>query len=280
MKLKPKGYFLITAHRSENVDDPESLAKIFMGLEKIHLKFKKRVIYPIHPRTLSKIKKKIPKGIECIKPLGFFDFTKLEKNSFCLITDSGTVPEEALFFGVPCVTIRESTERPEYLEAGGNILSGLDPENLIESIKLITVSKNKLEWIESLGDNKTSDRVANILRGKNKPEYTPNQDCGDNLIIINADKVYLTGKKENEKIYYRHTGFPGGIKETTVSKMKAKNKSTDVIKLAIKRMIPKGPLGYQQMSNCKIFSGIEHLHKAQTPEILDISKLNNKNIQR
>ena len=121
---------------------------------------------------------------------------------------------------------------------------------------------------------------ATILRGKNKPEYTPNQDCGDNLIIINADKVYLTGKKEEEKIYYRHTGHPGGIKETTVSKMKAKNKSTEVIKLAIKRMIPKGPLGYQQMSNCKIFSGIEHLHNAQTPEILDISKLNNKNIQR
>ena len=90
----------------------------------------------------------------------------MEKNAFCLVTDSGTVPEEALFFGVPCVTIRESTERPEYLEAGGNILSGLDPENLVKSIKLITSSKNKLEWIESLGDNKTSDRVANILRGK------------------------------------------------------------------------------------------------------------------
>ena len=166
MKLEPNNYFLITAHRSENVVNPQSLAKIFTGLEKIHLKFKKRVIYPIHPRTLSKIKKKIPKGIECIKPLGFFDFTKLEKNAFCLITDSGTVPEEALFFGVPCVTIRDSTERPEYLEAGGNILSGLEPDNLVKSIKLITSSKNKLEWIESLGDNKTSDRIANILQGK------------------------------------------------------------------------------------------------------------------
>ena len=166
MKLEPNNYFLITAHRSENVDNPQSLAKIFTGLEKIHLKFKKRIIYPIHPRTLSKIKKKIPKGIECIKPLGFFDFTKLEKNAFCLITDSGTVPEEALFFGVPCVTIRDSTERPEYLEAGGNILSGLEPDNLVKSIKLITSSKNKLKWIESLGDNKTSDRIANILQGK------------------------------------------------------------------------------------------------------------------
>lgn len=166
MKLESREYFLVTANRSENVDDPQSLAKIFSGLEKIHSKFKKRVIYPIHPRTVSKIKKKIPKGIECINPLGFFDFSKLEKNAFCLVTDSGTVPEETLFFGIPCVTIRESTERPEYIEAGGNILSGLDPENLVESVKLITSSKNKLKWIESLGDTKTSDKVVNILRGK------------------------------------------------------------------------------------------------------------------
>ena len=89
---------------------------------------------------------------------------------------------------------------------------------------------------------------ANILRGKNKPNYTPNQDCGDNLIIINAEHVHLTGKKSSDKIYYRHTGYPGGIKETNPIKMKAKNKSNDIIKLAIKRMIPSGPLGRQQLS--------------------------------
>ena len=121
---------------------------------------------------------------------------------------------------------------------------------------------------------------ATILRGKNKPEYTPNQDCGDNLIIINADKIHLTGKKNTDKIYYKHTGYPGGLKETNPNKMKAKNKSTEIIKLAIKRMIPSGPLGNQQLSNCKIFSGSNHLHNAQNPEILDISKLNNKNLAR
>lgn len=121
---------------------------------------------------------------------------------------------------------------------------------------------------------------ATILRGKNKPDYTPNQDCGDNLIIINADKVHLTGKKDTDKIYYRHTGHPGGIKETNPSKMRSKNKSTDIIKLAIRRMIPKGPLGSQQLSNCKIFAGSEHLHQAQNPMVLDISQLNNKNIAR
>ena len=96
---------------------------------------------------------------------------------------------------------------------------------------------------------------ANVLRGKNKPNYTPNQDCGDNLIIINADYVHLTGKKAKDKIYYRHTGYPGGIKETNPEKMKAKDKSNEIIKLAIKRMIPSGPLGKKQLSNCKIYSG-------------------------
>ncbi len=119
---------------------------------------------------------------------------------------------------------------------------------------------------------------ANILRGKNKPDYTPNQDCGDNLIIINSDKVVLTGNKENDKIYYSHTGYPGHLKETTVSKMKKKNKSMKILRLAIKRMIPKGPLGRQQLSNCKIFNGSSHSHEAQNPTKLDISKLNRKNI--
>jgi len=118
---------------------------------------------------------------------------------------------------------------------------------------------------------------ANILRGKNKPEYTPNQDCGDNLIIINSDKVLLTGKKFSDKIYYRHTGYPGGLKNTNPMKMKEKNKSSELIKLAIKRMIPKGPLGRQQLSNCKIYNGSEHIHHSQNFTIIDISKLNSKN---
>ena len=121
---------------------------------------------------------------------------------------------------------------------------------------------------------------ANVLRGKNKSNYTPNQDCGDNLIIINADQVHLTGKKATDKIYYRHTGYPGGIKETNPTKMKAKNKSNEIIKLAIKRMIPNGPLGKKQLSNCKIYSGQEHSHTAQQPQKIEFEKFNNKNIKR
>lgn len=172
MKLEQDKYFLVTAHRSENVDNPANLAKIFSGLEKIHSKFKKRIIYPIHPRTLSKIGKRLPKGVECIKPLGFFDFTKLEKNAFCLITDSGTIPEESLYFKKPCVTIRETTERPEYIEAGSNILSGLEPQNLFDSVNMATSSEFNVEWDKSLGDGKTSLKVTNILAGKlNRQKY-------------------------------------------------------------------------------------------------------------
>ena len=147
------------------------------------------------------------------------------------------------------------------------------------SLKSQQIEKN---WLLIDADSAILGRLAvisaNILRGKNKPYYTPNQDCGDNLIIINSNKVVLTGKKETDKYYYSHTGYPGGLKKTNVSKMKEKNKSNEIIKLAIRRMIPKGPLGKQQLSNCKIYRGSEHLHQAQNPTQLDLAKLNTKNI--
>lgn len=167
LKLKKNDYFLVTAHRSENVDDKKSLRNIFTGLEKIYQKYNKKIIYPIHPRTVSKMKGiEIPSGIKIIEPLGFFDFSNLEKNAFCLITDSGTVPEESLYFRKPCVTIRESTERPETIEAGSNILSGLNPEKILQSVNVITSKKPDWEWNTALGDGKTSRKVVNILQGK------------------------------------------------------------------------------------------------------------------
>ena len=151
-------------------------------------------------------------------------------------------------------------------------------------MKTFTLKKNdiKKKWVLIDAQDAVLGRLAvisaNILRGKNKPEYTPNQDCGDNLIIINSDHVHLKGKKSDNKIYYRHTGHPGGIKETTPNKLKEKNKSPEIIKLAIKRMIPSGPLGRKQLSNCKIFPGSDHKHEAQNPEKLDFASLNRKNI--
>ena len=109
---------------------------------------------------------KIPKGIQIIEPLGFFEFSKLEQNAFCLITDSGTVPEETLYFKRPCITIRESTERPETIEAGANILSGLEPSQILKAVETITSQEPSWEWNDALGDGKTARKITNILQGK------------------------------------------------------------------------------------------------------------------
>jgi UDP-N-acetylglucosamine 2-epimerase (non-hydrolysing) len=167
LKLKQNNYFLVTAHRGENVDNIKSLKNILCGLEKIYKKFGKIIIYPIHPRTMSKIKNiKIPNYIKLIDPLGFFDFTNLEKNAFCVLTDSGTIPEEMLYFQKPCVTIRDYNERPEMIEAGSNILSGLNPEKILNSTESIVSGKIDWKWNPALGDGKTSRKVINILHGK------------------------------------------------------------------------------------------------------------------
>ncbi len=119
--------------------------------------------------------------------------------------------------------------------------------------------------------------VATRLRGKHKPMYTPHMDCGDNVIIINADKVKFTGKKWQDKKYYWHTGYPGGIKERAAEKVLEGANPTDVVRKAIQRMIPRGPLGYQQMSNLRVYVGAEHPHEAQDPEVLDVKAMNPKN---
>ena len=119
--------------------------------------------------------------------------------------------------------------------------------------------------------------VANILRGKHKPSFTPHIDCGDNVIIINAEKVRFTGKKTTDKIYYKHTGYAGGIKETTPAKILGGAFPERVLEKAVERMIPRGPLGRQQMRNLRVFKGAEHDHVAQSPEILDVAGMNRKN---
>ena len=119
--------------------------------------------------------------------------------------------------------------------------------------------------------------VANILRGKKKATYTPHMDCGDNVIIINADKVKLTGKKLTDKIYYWHTGHPGGIKQRTAGGLLGGQFPTRVVTKAIERMIPRGPLGRVQMKNLKVYAGIEHGHEAQKPEVYDFASRNPKN---
>jgi large subunit ribosomal protein L13 len=119
--------------------------------------------------------------------------------------------------------------------------------------------------------------VADRLRGKHKPYYTPHLDCGDHVVVINADKVRLTGKKRSDKIYYRHTGYPGGIKSTTAGEILDGAHPERVVEKAIQRMIPKGPLGRQVLGKLRVYAGAEHPHEAQQPEVLDIAAMNDKN---
>ncbi|WP_369026440.1 50S ribosomal protein L13 [Qipengyuania sp. RANM35] len=119
--------------------------------------------------------------------------------------------------------------------------------------------------------------VANHLRGKHKPSYTPHVDCGDHVIIINADKVKFTGRKMTDKVYYKHTGHPGGIKETTPTKVLGGRFPERVLEKAVERMIPRGPLGRAQMRALHIYAGTEHPHDGQKPETLDVASMNRKN---
>ena len=122
---------------------------------------------------------------------------------------------------------------------------------------------------EGLALGRVASQVANILRGKNKPVYTPNGDTGDFVIVINADKVILTGKKLDQKIYYKHSGFVGGLKETKYRKLLAE-KPEEAMRHAIVGMLPKGPLGRQMAKKLKIYAGAEHEHAAQQPEKLEL----------
>lgn len=114
-----------------------------------------------------------------------------------------------------------------------------------------------------------TSEIAAILRGKNKPTFTPHIDTGDYVIVVNADKIKVTGKKLGQKIYYNHSDYPGGMRETTLAEMMAKD-SSEVIRLAVKGMLPKGPLGRSMITKLHVFSGAEHTHAAQKPEVLEI----------
>lgn len=119
--------------------------------------------------------------------------------------------------------------------------------------------------------------VADRLRGKHKPMYTPNIDCGDHVVIVNAEKVYLTGNKKADKIYYRHTGYPGGIKSRTAGAILEGDHPDRVVRKAIERMVPRTKMGRAQMRKLQVYAGTEHPHEAQQPEVLDVAALNTKN---
>ena len=122
-----------------------------------------------------------------------------------------------------------------------------------------------------------ASQVALILRGKHKPSFTPHMDCGDNVIVVNAAKVRITGNKAADKTYYWHTGYPGGVKSRTAGQILQGAHPERVVEKAVQRMVPKGPLGRQQLKNLRVYAGAEHPHEGQQPEVLDLAARNPKN---
>jgi large subunit ribosomal protein L13 len=139
------------------------------------------------------------------------------------------------------------------------------------------------KWVLIDGDGLVVGRLASLiamrLKGKHKPDYTPHVDTGDNVIVINAGKVVLTGRKTDDKIYYRHTGYPGGIKKRTPRQILNSRFPERIIELAVGRMLRRGPLQRKLMRNLKVYKGADHPHAAQKPEPLDVGALNRKNVR-
>ena len=152
---------------------------------------------------------------------------------------------------------------------------------LMKTTKPATPSTVDKKWLlidaDGLVVGRVASIIANILRGKHKPSFTPHIDCGDNVIVINAEKVRFTGKKREQKVYYKHTGYAGGIKGVTAAKVLDGRFPERVLEKAIERMIPRGPLGRAQMRNLRVFNGTKHDHEAQNPEVLDVASMNRKN---
>lgn len=138
-------------------------------------------------------------------------------------------------------------------------------------------------WIIDATDlvaGRVASQAAKLLRGKHKPYFTPHLDCGDHVVIVNAEKVHLTGTKLGDKTYYRHTGYPGGVRSTTPKKILASKAPEDMLKKAVQRMISRNPLGRKQMGKLHVYAGETHPHEGQKPEALDIAALNPKNVKR
>ena len=166
LNLSPEEYFLVTAHRQENADVKDKLKGVLKGLELVYREFYLPIIYPIHPRTMKRIEEfelGIPEGVELIGPLGFLEFFQLEANAKLVLTDSGGVQEETCILKVPCVTLRDNTERPETLEVGSNVLIGVNQDKILESVKLM-LNKER-NWNNPFGDGKAGGRIVEIMEG-------------------------------------------------------------------------------------------------------------------
>lgn len=167
--VQPKNYILVTLHRAENVDVPERLKSIFEGFDKAASEFGRQLLVSVHPRTADRLKSfginPSSEDVRLLDPLGFFDFVKLERDSLGVYTDSGTVQEECAIFGIPNVTVRDVTERPETIECGSNILSGADPDSIVSAMNLALSREGTWSAPEEYLTPVVSEKVANIVLG-------------------------------------------------------------------------------------------------------------------
>ncbi|MEM3465808.1 MAG: UDP-N-acetylglucosamine 2-epimerase (non-hydrolyzing), partial [Candidatus Jordarchaeales archaeon] len=159
-------YFLVTVHRQENVDDERRFRSILMGLELVRDKFDADLIYPIHPRSRRRLEDfgLRANGVRLIEPLDYLSFLQLESKARLVLTDSGGVQEEACILGVPCVTLRDNTERPETLDVGSNVLAGTDPHEIVNKVDFMLNKARR--WSNPFGDGKAGARIVEILRWK------------------------------------------------------------------------------------------------------------------
>jgi UDP-N-acetylglucosamine 2-epimerase (non-hydrolysing) len=166
LSLEPQTYFLVTVHRQENVDDPARFQGILRGLQKVAQEFKQPVIYPIHPRARRRMRelRLKAKGVKLISPLDYLSFLHLENHAKLVLTDSGGVQEETCILKVPCVTLRDNTERPETLEVGSNVLAGTNPETILAKAR--TMLDKKRIWKNPFGDGHAAEKIVKILREK------------------------------------------------------------------------------------------------------------------
>lgn len=165
LNLTPKKFILLTLHRPSNVDNKKTISGIIKGIDVIIEKYKLPVIFPIHPRTqkqLKKFKLDIPNNLILIEPVGFSDFLVLEKNSLLIITDSGGIQEEACILQIPCITLRENTERPETISVGANMLAGNKPSGIVKAAK--DMLQQKINWKNPFGKGDSAKRILKILR--------------------------------------------------------------------------------------------------------------------
>ncbi|VVB84840.1 UDP-N-acetylglucosamine 2-epimerase [uncultured archaeon] len=165
--IEPEGYFLVTAHRQENVDDQVRFAGMLKGLEKLGKEFNTPVIYPIHPRSRKRIQEfgvHMNGSIRLIDPVDFLGFLQLESNARLVLTDSGGVQEETCILGVPCVTLRDNTERPETVEVGSNMLAGTEPEMIVKCAKKMLLKSNG--WKNPFGDGKAAERIGRVMAAR------------------------------------------------------------------------------------------------------------------